>query len=161
MLVLFIVLQLVNVILNTIKSIITIKGTKFMASIVSAITYGVYTIVVFYTASDDLSLFDKVWITMATNVIGVYVSMLLLEKTKKDRLWEITATITSKSNKDIEYIAYMLDFYEISHNYLFLNNGQGAVFHIYSKTQKESEQIKNLLDKYNAKYIVHEEQVRL
>lgn len=161
MLVLFIVLQLVNVILNTIKSIITIKGTKFMASIVSAITYGVYTIVVFYTASDDLSLFDKVWITMATNVIGVYVSMLLLEKTKKDRLWEITATIAGKSNTDIEYIAYMLDFYEISHNYLFLNNGRDAVFHIYSKTQKESEQIKNLLDNYNAKYIVHEEQVRL
>ena len=161
MLVLFITLQLVNVILNTIKSIITIKGTKLSASIVSAITYGVYTIVVFYTASDELSLFDKVWITMATNIIGVYISMVLLEKTKKDKLWEITATIRSNDSKDIEYISYMLDFYEIGHNYFYLTNNQGAVFHIYSKTQKESEQIKKLLDNYNAKYIAHEEQVRL
>lgn len=161
MLVLFITLQLVNVILNTIKSIITIKGTKLSASIVSAITYGVYTIVVFYTASDELSLFDKVWITMATNVVGVYISMVLLEKTKKDKLWEITATIRSSESKDIEYISYMLDFYEIGHNYSPLTNNQGAVFHIYSKTQKESEQIKKLLDNYNAKYIAHEEQVRL
>jgi hypothetical protein len=45
---------------------------------------------------------------------------------------------------------------------IYTFNEKEVVFHIYSKNQKESQIIKNLLDSMTyAKYIVHEERVKL
>ena len=48
LLVIFIVLSIVNVIFSTIKSIVTVKGGAFSASILSALYYGYYNIVLIY-----------------------------------------------------------------------------------------------------------------
>ena len=45
LLITFIVLSIVNVILQTVKSIVTVKCGKFSASIVNAVAFGLYTIV--------------------------------------------------------------------------------------------------------------------
>ena len=45
LLVIFIVLSIINVIFSTIKSIVTVKGGAFSASILSALYYGYYNIV--------------------------------------------------------------------------------------------------------------------
>ena len=87
--------------------------------------------------------------------------MWLLDKWKKDSLWEITATVLNDNN-DIDYIIEELEKSNISFNMMWTFNQQEVVFHIYSKNQKESRTIKNLLDSMTyAKYIVHEEKVRL
>ena len=154
--ILFTILQFVNVALNTIKTIIMHKEEKISSSIVNAITYGFYSVIVVMTAT-ALPIWITVIITIITNLIGVYVSMWLLERFKKDSMWEIHATI------DCDYTAYVadeLDILEIDYINFETNCGK-EVFHIYSRSQEDSKAIKEVLDRYEAKYNVCEERVKL
>lgn len=156
----FVICQFINVGLNTAKTIIMHKEEKISSSIINAITYGFYAIIVVMTAS-SLPLWITILITTATNLFGVYGSMWLLDKFKKDSLWEITATIDNSTNYNLHYLTTTLQLYAISFNCMETNKKDEYVFHIYSKNQKESSIIKEELDIINAKYIVHEERVRL
>ena len=109
----FIICQLINVALNTIKTIIMHKEEKISSSIINAITYGFYAIIVIMTAS-SLPLWITILITAITNLIGVYGSMWVLEKFKKDSLWEITATT---DRKNLDRVREYLNILKISHNY--------------------------------------------
>ena len=119
LLLIFIALNIVNVIIQTVKSIATIKCGKTMAAVVNAIAYGFYTYIVILTMS-DLPLFTKCIIVALCNLIGVYVVKLLEEKSRKDKLWLVKFTIpthraeTAKElldNKDIPYTYYNLTKY--------------------------------------------------
>ena len=152
----FFICQLINVALNTVKTIIMYRENKISSSIINAVTYGFYAIIVVMTAS-ALPLWLTILITFVTNLIGVYGSMWLLDRFKKDKLWEITATV--ESNR-VDYLATALEKSNISFTTLVASNGK-YVFNIYSKSQKESISIKEKLVYCGAKYIVHEEKVRL
>ena len=151
----FIILNIVNVVIQTVKSIITVNGGKWSASVVNAIAYGLYTVVVVYMNADGLGLFWKALIIGVANLLGVYVVKLIEEKSRKDRLWEVRATITP------EYVGNVqkdLEDEGISHN-CFRTSGEYRVFNIYCPTQKESIKVKEILTKYNAKYFVSESKV--
>lgn len=153
---LFLVCQFINVALNTIKTIIMHKEEKISSAIINAITYGFYTIIVVMTAS-DLPLWLTIVITIITNLFGVYVSMVILEKFKKDSLWEIHATVDGEYTG---YVADELDALEIDYIDFKTRNGK-EIFHIYSRSQADSKAIKEVLDSYGAKYNVCEERVKL
>ena len=148
--IIFTVCSLVNVILSTMKTILTVRSTKVVASIINAVTYGFYAIVVKQLASLDLTI--TVIVTIATNLIGVYLSMWLMDKMKKDCLWKISITTKDKSivkkieNFDIEYtlspIQYKKEIY--------------YSIEIFSKNQKDSTIIKNILNEYKVKYNITE-----
>ena len=158
--ILFFVCQLINVALNTAKTIIMHKEEKISSSIINAITFGFYAIIVVMTAS-ALPLWITIIITIITNLIGVYLSMLILERFKKDKLWEIVATVGCLDNEKY-YLIKVLNQENISFNWFATdNNPNEYIFHIYSKNQKESQYIKKELDYVNAKYIVHEERAKL
>ncbi len=157
--VLFFVCQFINVALNTIKTIVMHKEEKVSSSLINAITYGFYAIIVVMTAS-ALDLWITIVITIITNLIGVYVSMLVLEKLKKDSLWEIVATLKFDKEKIARFAESLTDI-GVSFNMVDNWNKTETILHIYSKTQSESAKIKTLLDLYGAKYIVHEEKVKL
>ena len=91
LLILFIVMNVVNVIIQTVKSIATIKCGKFVAAIVNAIAYGLYTYIVVLTMC-ELPLLYKCLIVAAANFVGVYVVKFVEEKARKDKLWKIEAT---------------------------------------------------------------------
>lgn len=156
----YFVIQLVNVILNTLKTIITARASKIPAAIINALTFGFYTIVVALTA-DISNLWINMIITIIANLIGVYFSIAVLDKMRKDKLWEITATISGMTSH--RRMQNDLLIANISFNYDFIigRNGTEVAYHIYAPTQKESEIIKKILIKYNAKYIVHEENAKL
>ena len=158
--VVFTICQLINVALNTAKTIIMHKEKKISSSIINALTYGFYAIIVVMTAS-ALPLLITIIITAITNLIGVYGSMWVLERFKKDSLWEIVATIDNSTNYNLYYLQTTLQLYAISYNYMQTNKQDEYVFHIYSKSQKESTIIKEELNIIQAKYIVHEERVKL
>ena len=67
-LVIFIVLNVLNVIIQTVKSICTIKCGKLMASFVNALAYGLYTVVLVYM-SCDLTTWTKALIVAVCNLI--------------------------------------------------------------------------------------------
>ena len=156
----FTICQLVNVALNTAKTIIMHKEEKISSAIINAITYGFYAIIVVMTAS-ALPLWITIIITIITNLIGVYGSMWLLDRFKKDSLWEITATIEDDNSK-VDFLCHHFTATEkIKFNIIKTWDNKELIFHIYSDNQKQSAYIKHFLDLVNAKYIVHEERVKL
>ena len=148
--IIFTVCSLVNVILSTMKTILTVRSTKIVASIINAVTYGFYAIVVKQLASLDLTV--TVIVTIATNLIGVYLSMWLMDKMKKDCLWKISVTTKDKSivkkieNFDIEYTLSPIQYKKETYYSI----------EIFSKNQKDSSIIKNILNEYKVKYNVTE-----
>ena len=92
LLILFIVMNIVNVVIQTIKSIATIKCGKTAAAIINAVAYGLYTVVIVYMMC-ELELWLKALIVAVANLIGVYVVKLLEEKARKDKLWKVEATV--------------------------------------------------------------------
>lgn len=147
----FIIFNVLNVIIQTIKSIATIKCNKYIASIVNAVAYGLYTYIVVLTVC-DLNLWVKVAVVAVANLIGVYVVKWLEEKARKDKLWKIEATVydvyTESLHNDLTKA-------EIPHNYI-LDIGKYTVFNIFCETQVESRKAKEILDYNKAKYFVSE-----
>ena len=147
LLLLFIILNIVNVILQTIKSIATVKCGKWAAALVNATAYGLYTIVLVYT-NCELNLWAKVAVVAGANMIGVYVVKVLEEKMRKDRLWRIEATFKGK-------VADVVDLVTIPHSRIDLATGY-SVFTFYCATQAESANIRGFIEKYDGKYFASE-----
>lgn len=147
----FVVLNVVNVVIQTVKSIATIKCGRVPAAVINAVAYGLYTIVVVYTVC-ELPLWLKATVVAVANLVGVYVVKVLEEKARKDKLWKVEATVLRGYTEELHSL---LDKVDIPHNYLE-NVGKYTLFNIYCETQKESALAKELLDKYNAKYFASE-----
>lgn len=147
LLITFIILNIVNVIIQTVKSIATIKCGKFSAAAVNAVAYGLYTIVVVYTVC-DLPLWLKVVVVALCNLIGVFVVKLIEEKSRKDKLWKIEATF------DKEYLEEIHRLVGISHSYIDI--GDHVIFNFYSENQRQSELVADVVKKYHGKYFASE-----
>lgn len=147
LLLLFIVLNILNVIIQTVKSICTVKCGKGVAAFVNAVAYGLYTIVTIYMLC-DLDLYLKAGIVALCNLVGVYVVKLIEEKARKDKLWKIEATF------DKEYLDTIHNSVGISHSYIDI--GSKVIFNFYAENQRQSAIIKDIVQKYNGKYFVTE-----
>lgn len=154
LLILFIVLSVINVILQTFKSIATVKCGKVGASLANAIAYGLYTVVLVYTNA-DFPLWEKVIVTALTNLIGVYIVKVIEEKARKDKLWKVEITAL---RDDTRSISALFDNALISYSRLDTND-KYVVFNAYCKTQKESKAVKEILANFRVKYFVSESKV--
>ena len=154
---LYLVLQIVYVMLNTVTNIAKIKCSKLIASLTSAVCYGFYVIVVVATASNQ-PIWVKMLLTAVTNVIGVYVGMWVMEKLRKDKLWKIEITI--RDAIEAYQFENTLREKDISFNSVVCENND-IILNVYSKSQKESEIIKKALaEATTAKYIIHQSDLR-
>jgi len=147
----FCLLNIVNVIIQTVKSIATIKCGKTIAAIVNAIAYGLYTVVVVYTVC-DLPLWLKCFVVAIANLIGVYVVKFIEEKKRKDKLWKVEMTVNKKY-----FNAVHTNLKDVSHSYIELGNN--VLFNFYCENQKESLKVKNIVNQYKAKYFVAESKI--
>lgn len=147
----FVILNVVNVIIQTVKSIATIKCGKITAAVVNAVAYGLYTIVLVYTVC-DLPLWLKALVVAVANLVGVYVVKVCEEKARKDKLWKVEATVVSSHTDNLHKA---LKDVGLSHNFI---KGVGVydVFNIYCETQADSTKAKAILNTYKAKYFVSE-----
>ena len=151
LLIVFVILNAVNVIILTVKSLATIKCKKFAAACVNALAYGLYTVVVVYTVC-DLPLWWKVVIVAVCNFIGVFFVKLFEEKFRKDKLWKVEATVPKVA--DIIQSAKLLN---IPLNYIDIEKFQLVNF--YCATQQASEIVKQWLKSHDAKYFVSESKI--
>ena len=146
----FIVLSIINVVFSTIRSIVTINGTKLSASLLSGAYFAFYNIMMIYTVA-DFPMWQKCLITFICNVVGVWLVKWGEEKARKDKLWKVEATVKPHFAKHvIEYCQLT----EIPFSYIDVE--KYILFNFYCATQKESAIVKHLLDKYHAKYFVAE-----
>lgn len=152
-------LSILNVICSTIKSIMTVKGTRVQATIINAFYYAFYTIVLKQVVS--FGVYTTITITFLANMIGVYTSFIILDKFKKDKLWTISLTAdTTETGKNI--IKELKDN-KLSYRYytIYNNNGTTLGIDIFSPNQNESIKIKNILKNYKIKYHIIENEKRL
>lgn len=147
---LFALCTAVNVILSTIKSILTVNGGKLSASFINALTYGFYSYVIVLTSADGMPIWLKMAITVVCNFVGVYFVKWIEEKARKDRLWKVELTVPTKYTNTIDF-----DLHDVPHSYIELSD-KHTLFNFYCATQKESAKVKAIANQYEAKYFVAE-----
>lgn len=148
---LFIILQIVNVILSTIKSIVLSKGYKWGTIIANTIYFGIYTAVLKQLALVD-DMFLLIVITMIANFFGTWVGFDILERIRKADLWIVKTVVKIDRIKDykaalneagIKYISYQTTWDECT------------AVDIFSESRDESKTIKKILEQFDAKYSVY------
>ena len=147
---LFALCTAVNVILSTIKSILTVNGGKLSASFINALTYGFYSYVIVLTSADGMPIWLKMAITAVCNFVGVYLVKWIEEKARKDKLWKVELTVPTKYTNTIDF-----DLHDVPHSYIELSD-KHTLFNFYCATQKESAKVKAIANQYEAKYFVAE-----
>lgn len=147
---LFALCTAVNVILSTVKSILTVKGGKLSASFINALTYGFYSYVIVLTSADGMPIWLKMAITAICNFVGVYLVKWIEEKARKDKLWKVELTVPTKYTNTIDF-----DLHDVPHSYIELSD-KHTLFNFYCATQKESAKVKAIANQYEAKYFVAE-----
>ena len=151
---LFIICNVINVIIQTIKSICTIQCGKTLAAVINAIAYGYYTYIVVLTMC-DLSLLVKIVTVGLCNLIGVYLVKFFEEKKKKDRLWKIELTSDLRVS---EKIKKFLTDKDIPFTMTPTENlkKEFILFNVFCYSQKESILVKKIIEMYEIKYFVTE-----
>ena len=151
---LFIICNVINVIIQTIKSICTIQCGKTLAAVINAIAYGYYTYIVVLTMC-DLSLLVKIVTVGLCNLIGVYLVKFFEEKKKKDRLWKIELTSDLGVS---EKIKKFLTDKNIPFTMTPTENlkKEFVLFNVFCYSQKESILVKKIIEMYEIKYFVTE-----
>lgn len=148
----FVGLNALNVIIQTVKSLVTIKGGKWTAAITNAVAYGLYTIVVVYMVC-ELPLVEKAVIIGLCNLVGVFIVKTIEEKKRKDRVWKIETTMnTFKDNCD--GLIKKLEDNKISFN--TVKTEKYMIINCYAVSKEDSRVIKKILEDYNAKYFASE-----
>ena len=94
-----------------------------------------------------------IYLTIITNIIGVYASLWIMEKFTKDKLWKIELTIPTEALEEVDK-----KLVHIPHSYIRLSD-KHTVFNFYCATQKESAEVKEIVNDYNAKYFVAESKI--
>ena len=140
LLILFIILNVANVIIQTVKSIATIKCDKWGASIVNALAYGLYTYVIIYTVC-DLPIHLKALIVAVANLIGVYVVKYFEEKSRKDKMWKVEVAVLNRWADAVHF-----ELRSVPHNYTEL--GKYTVFNFYCDTQQDTKKVKDMVMQY-------------
>ena len=146
----FFISQLINVILSTIKSVLTIKGTKMNAAVICTITYTVNAVVINQIGKVD-NLIIVCIVTAITNFTGVLFGLWVLDKLRKDQLWRISATVKTEYFQQLilDLKAAEIDF--ITYNTPWKKRVPVDVF---SNNQKESLVIRDIFQRYNVKYTI-------
>lgn len=151
----FISLTTCNVVVGTIKALLTIKGTKFWAAFMNALAYAINTAAIIYTADEDLPMWIKLTAVASINFIGVYIVKWIEEKSHKAKLWKIECTVPVDEHLQLRSD---LKAYGISHSYIE-GVGSYVIFNIYSENKEQSSTVKRILKHYGVKYFVIESEI--
>lgn len=150
--IIFTICSLINVMLSTIKTIVMYKKNILSSALVNAVTYGFYTVIVVLMAGGEMPLGWKILLTALTNFIGVALSMMIMKKLEKDKLWKVEATVIYIRKEDV---CDMLNKAKVPYNYID-GVGKYTLFNIFCSTQQQSTAVKEILKAYDAKYFVSE-----
>lgn len=145
----FVILNFINVLINTARSLTTVKGGKWIASLMNALCYGYYTVIIVITATYDIPLPLKIVAVAIVNFIGVFTIKFCEEKIQKEKLWiynvigvdNVAGTVLGIALKN-ENIKFTIT--EVAKHF---NN-----IEIFSETMEQSETITKFLDNLELKY---------
>ena len=149
----FVILNFINVLVNTTRSLMTVKGGKWSAAISNSICYGYYAIIIYITATYDIPLIYKCIAVAIVNFVGVLAIKFGEEKLQKPSLW--IYNVINLDNQTSDCFANELTI----NNIPFINTHIKKDFNnmqIFSENEKESKIIVELLDNFKVKYYATE-----
>lgn len=149
----FVICTLANVVISTIKSVMTIKGGKVSAALWNALSFGLYTYIVVLTATAPVSTLWKVIITAVCNLVGVFCVKLVEEKMRKDRLWKVEMTIVDNGFTAAAMHGALNEANIPNH---YFSAGKHAVFSCFCNTQADTTKALDIGKIYNAKTFASE-----
>lgn len=142
--------QFINVVLSTIKSIVTIKGSRIQSIAANTVSYTLSAVITIFVAKAS-NVFITVGVTAITNILGVWMSLIILDKLRKDRLWLIQATVAAEDFDELiaDLHADGIDFIQIETNW-----DRRRPLNVYSYTKEQSNQIKAIFRRYDVKFVI-------
>ena len=149
MILLFTILTVVNVIIQTVKSLCTVRCSTLVSASVNAVAYGLYTFVIFFTTAGGMSLWLKAVITAVANFFGVYIANYLFSKLfAKEVRWKVEISIPKEEAEQFkrDLSANNLDYYNCG------SFEDWVALAVFCPDKKSSECLKELLPdtvKYN------------
>lgn len=151
----FFLIQFVNVFVSTIKSVLTVNGSRTTAAVINAVSYTISAVGTKLLTEQSFEV--AIAVTFTTNMIGVYLAKFILDISRKEKLWTVMATIRDEWVADIER---SLSRRSLQYTLLEAENGRNLM-HIYSYSKAESSMIREILSKYKIKYSVMETNLSL
>ena len=111
LIILFTALTVFNVIIQTVKSLCTVRCSTFTSACVNALAYGLYVYVIFFTTSEGMPLWAKAGITAIANFFGVYAANIIFERLfSKTVRWKIEVSIPNELSKQFESYLNIREF---------------------------------------------------
>ena len=153
LLITFILLNITNVVIQTVKSLVTVKGSKITAALANAIAYGLYTIVTIYMLC-DLPMVWKALIIAVCNFIGVYCVKWCEEKSRKDKLWKVEMAVPNGTN--VAVLKNRIEWCGVPCNYIEV--GKWVMFNCYCERQSQTKAMTELAKEFNGKISAYESQ---
>lgn len=149
----FALINFVNVILQTFKSLATVKSGKIVASLMNAICYGFYVVVIVWTVR-DINLWAKIIIVALMNFVGVYLSKVIFDKLQKDKLWKVEVIVPNILSEDIEN-----DLKSTFHT--VVKSEDKTIYYFYCETKEDTRRVIKECKKYSSeknpvKFFAHE-----
>lgn len=141
--VIFVIAQVLTVVTSTIKSIATVKSAPTVAGIINAIAYTINAVVVKLITSQDM--YVVLIVTFLSNIIGVPLGKIIMDKLEKERLWVYVATISCDSKFIQEQKEKLLEF-NLPCIYQEIIGERLYELKVYSSTKNDSVAIKNSFD---------------
>ena len=151
LLLIFTILSVVNVILQTIKSIATFKCGRLVAAAVNAVAFGLYTVVLVYT-NCDLPLLTKALVVAVCNFVGVWIVKYFEEKARKDKLWKIEMAVPMGTN--LAVLKNRIEWCGVSCHYVEV--GKWTVFNCYCERSGQTNAMVELAKEFGGKISAYE-----
>ena len=151
---LFCILQLFNVVLSTIKSIVTIQSSPGIAGIVNALYFTIYYGIIKMINSQDMAI--VLVVAFITNLTGVPLAKIIMKKFKKDNLWIFHSIIYCTEQEAID-IKASLKKKNITAYYDSVNENKLYNVRIFSYSKEDSSKIIDILNEFNAEYYIVKE----
>ena len=150
--IIFILVQLFTVITSTVKSIATVKSSPTVAGIVNAVAYTFNAVVVKLITGQEM--YVVLIVTFLSNLIGVPLGKIIMDKVEKEKLWVYQVTIRCEE-KSITYIKTKLkQSHDIGSVYQEIIPDELYEMKIYACSKESSKIVKKILQLYDAKYFI-------
>lgn len=154
---LFCGISLFNVIMQTVKSLCTVRCSTFVAACVNALTYAVYVYVIVYTNADGLTLWGKALITAGANFIGVYIANFIFKKVFSGAVaWVVSVSVR---HPDV-FLRKLNTNHLVYHDYGYNSDQTYKLIDVYCPNKEASKKLSAILPN-DSVYNIQENRKRL
>lgn len=152
--IIFCIAQIFNVIVSTLKVVLTVKASAWVAAFANSVSYTINAVVTYLLVSQDPMII--IVVTFASNFIGVPLGRMLIDKFEKEKLWVYNATVRITEDRAAGLRSTLKEYFDIHSTFEEISYDELYSMKFFAYNKEASKVIKDTLDRYNAKYYIVE-----